>query len=274
MSKVSVIIPTWNREKTLGKAILSALNQTFPPFEVIVCGVDGSPDQKVVSSINDSRVRWIEGGRDGLASIPRNRGIKASRGDWLAFLDSDDEWLPDKLEKQFKHANKMECSAACSDATRYIPSQGYKGTILNGDVSGDLISFPLLANNNYIICSSVLIKKDIVEKCGGFPEERSLKVGEDYALWLRAATLTNFAFVNEPLLIYRDEPQTSIRAFTPPIWELRSNVFKSFVLWANNKEHTINDKEYIGLAKKLLFQAQVRIILFNLAKNIKIVFKK
>lgn len=104
MTKISVIIPTWNRAETLGKAISSALNQTFPPFEIVVCGVDGSPDQEIFNLINDPRMRWIEGGRDGLASIPRNRGIKASRGEWLAFLDSDDEWLPDKLEKQLEHA--------------------------------------------------------------------------------------------------------------------------------------------------------------------------
>ncbi|MFY9338906.1 MAG: glycosyltransferase family A protein [Methanosarcina flavescens] len=99
MAEISVIIPTWNRAETLGKAISSALNQTLSPYEVLVCGVDGSPDQKVVNSINDPRVRWIEGGKDGLASIPRNIGIKASKGEWLAFLDSDDEWLPEKLEK-------------------------------------------------------------------------------------------------------------------------------------------------------------------------------
>lgn len=274
MTKISVIIPTWNRAETLGKAISSALNQTLPPFEILVCGVDGSPDQNVVNSINDPRVRWIEGGRDGLASIPRNRGIKASKGEWLAFLDSDDEWLPDKLEKQLKHANKMGCSAACSDAIRYIPSQGNAGTILNGDTSGDLISFRLLTGNNCIICSSVLIKKDIVEKCGGFPEDRSLKVGEDYALWLRTATFTSFAFVNEPLVIYRDEPQASIRAFCPPYWELRVNVLKSFVLWANETDYDINNKKFIYLVKKLLLQACTRKILDNLVESLKIKFNR
>ncbi len=273
MTEISVIIPTWNRAETLGKAILSALNQTLPPFEVLICGVDGSPDQKVVNSINDSRVRWIEGGRDGLASIPRNRGIQASKGDWLAFLDSDDEWLPDKLEKQLRHATRMGCGAACSDAIRYIPSQGYAGTILNGEVSGDSISFPLLTTNNYVVCSSVLIKKDIVEKCCGFPEDKSLKVGEDYALWLRTATFTDFAFVNEPLLIYRDEPQTSIRAFSPPILELRVNVFKSFVSWVNNPDYDRNNKKYFYLAKKLLFEARTRKVLSNLVENTKTIFK-
>ena len=91
MAEISVIIPTWNRAETLGKVISSALNQTLSPYEVLVCGVDGSPDQKVVNSINDPRVRWIEGGKDGLASIPRNIGIKASKGDydyWIIKLNS------------------------------------------------------------------------------------------------------------------------------------------------------------------------------------------
>jgi len=274
MTKISVIIPTWNRAETLGKAILSALNQTLPPFEILVCGVDGSPDQKVVNSINDSRLVWIEGGRDGLASIPRNRGIKASKGDWLAFLDSDDEWLPDKLEKQLKHANKLGCPAVCSDTIRYVPSQGYQGTLLDGNIPGDLISFPLLIDENYIICSSVLIRKDIVLKCGGFPEDRSLKVGEDYALWLRATTLTNFAFLNEPLLIYRDEPQNSIRAFCPSYWELRVNVLKNFVLWAENENSNEINQKYIAHAKKLLYYAYIQKLLHNFTEKFTVINKK
>ncbi|WP_292371657.1 glycosyltransferase family 2 protein [Methanosarcina sp. UBA411] len=264
MTQISVIIPTWNREETLGKAILSALNQTLPPFEILVCGVNGSPDQKVVNSINDPRVRWIEGGKDGLASIPRNRGIQASRGEWLAFLDSDDEWFPDKLEKQLKHATKIGCNAACSDAIRYIPSQGHVGKFINSSIPEDPISFPLLVKDNCIICSSILVKKEIVMKCNCFPEDRALKVGEDYALWLRIATLTNFAFVNEPLLIYRDEPENSIRAFCPSHWDIRVNVLKSFTSWAGNKGIDIVSRKYLGLAKMLLVHAYIKKILDKL----------
>lgn len=112
-----------------------------------------------------------------------------------------------------------------------------------------------------------------MEKCGGFPEDISLKVGEDYALWLRTATLTDFAFVNEPLLIYRDEPQTSVRASTPPIWELRANVFNSFISWANNTDYNTNNKEYFSLAKRLFLQARTRKILCSLVESTRVRFK-
>ena len=85
MTHISVIIPTWNRERTLGKAILSALNQTLPPFEILVCGVEGSPDQKVVNSINDSRVVWIEGdGMDLHRSLGTEEFKQAEENGWLS----------------------------------------------------------------------------------------------------------------------------------------------------------------------------------------------
>lgn len=266
MAEISVIIPTWNRAETLGKVISSALNQTLSPYEVLVCGVDGSPDQKVVNSINDPRVRWIEGGKDGLASIPRNIGIKASKGEWLAFLDSDDEWLPEKLEKQFKHATEIGCDASCTNAIRYIPSQEYTGEYVD-DIFEDQISFPLLLKDNCIICSSVLVKKELVEKSNYFPEDPKLKVGEDYALWLRIATLTNFAFVNEPLLIYRDDPQNSIRAFCLPYWDLKANVLKSFISWAENESVDKVNRKYLGLAKKFLLYVYIKKLLHNLMRR-------
>ena len=149
MSNISVVIPTFNRAATLGKAIRSALEQTFPPLEVLICD-DGSTDKsrEIVESINDSRVRWIDGEHGGRPGIPRNRGIRASRGEWLAFLDSDDEWLPEKLEKQLTHANKMGCDAVCSNAIRYIPSQGHLGPMFVRWTLGISVSFPVLLQNN------------------------------------------------------------------------------------------------------------------------------
>lgn len=258
MTNISIIIPTFNRAATLGKAIRSALEQTFSPLEVLVCD-DGSTDKsrEIVRSINDSRVRWIDGERSGRPAIPRNRGIRASRGEWLAFLDSDDEWLPEKFEKQLAHANKMGCDAVCSNAIRWIPSQEYSGPMFVRWTLGDSISFPALLQNNYVICSSVLIKKDIVNRYQGFPEDKAFRTNQDYALWLRIATFTNFAYLNEPLLIYRDEPEASIRAHSSSVWQQRITILKYFVSWAHGTEYAIkNNKEYLDLAQKSLLRAR------------------
>ncbi len=94
-AEVSVIIPTWNAAATIKTAVLSALRQTYPPLEILVCE-DGSTDnsKEIVESLNDARVRWLTGPHAGQPAIPRNRGIRKATGQWLAFLDSDDEWLP------------------------------------------------------------------------------------------------------------------------------------------------------------------------------------
>lgn len=258
MSNVSVIIPTWNRVSTLERAIRSALEQTQPPLEVLVCD-DGSTDESraIVYSINDSRVRWIEGNHSGRPAVPRNRGIRASQGEWLAFLDSDDEWMPEKLEKQLAFLKKIRCEAACSNAIRFMPSRGISEKMFDRDSLGEKISFSALIQNNYVICSSVLISKDVVGKCHVFPEDSALIALEDYALWLRVATFTDFAFVNEPLLVYRDAPESSLRASNIKVSEQKINVFKSFISWANDTKYNLNNEENLHLVQKSLLNARI-----------------
>lgn len=98
---VSVIIPTYNREQTLGRAIQSVLNQTFQDFEIIVVD-DGSTDgtRAIVEGFCDARIRYLRHEQNRGAATARNTGIRAARGAYLAFLDSDDEWLPEKLSEQ------------------------------------------------------------------------------------------------------------------------------------------------------------------------------
>src|SRR5512135_2903291 len=128
MPSVSVIIPTWNRRETLERAVRSALDQTVVPQEVLVCD-DGSTDdsRRIVEAIGDPRVRWVEGPRGGRPAIPRNRGIRESSGEWLAFLDSDDEWMRDKLARQLAAAAGSGCRAVCTNAERFIPGRGVAG---------------------------------------------------------------------------------------------------------------------------------------------------
>ncbi len=257
MATVSVIIPTWNRADTLEKAVRSVLRQTFPPLEVLVCD-DGSTDssRERVRLIGDDRVRWLEGIRGGRPAIPRNRGIGESRGDWVAFLDDDDEWLPDKLEKQILLAEKLGSRAICSNANRSVSGHSI-GKYLAWE--RDCITFDELLQVNLVICSSVLVHKSLFTRANGFPEDPRLMALEDYALWLRIATLGSFAYVAEPLVVYHDNPQQSIRAKGQGKWEQRRTVFSDLLCWLERDKST----KFINRTRFHYYKAVIKCLFYN-----------
>ncbi|KAB0666163.1 glycosyltransferase [Oryzomonas japonica] len=234
MHTVSVIIPTWNRAILIEKAIKSVLGQTIPVLEVLICD-DGSTDntEKIVKSIGDERVKWVSGVRGGRPAIPRNCGIRASKGEWLAFLDSDDEWQPEKLEKQFSLLEELDCRAACTNAHNFVPGKGITGNFLRWE--SRKLSFYDLLPVNQVICSSALLHKSLVDIVSGFPEDETLKGCEDYALWLRVATQTNFAFVPEPLVTYQNDAANSVRSSLGEERIARMKVFRNFADWAEGQ---------------------------------------
>lgn len=245
---VSVIIPTWNRAHTIGAAVKSVLNQTYSVLEILVCD-DGSSDstREVLENLKDERIRIIDGPRAGRPAVPRNRGIKAAKGEWIAFLDSDDMWEPNKLEKQFDLLYKSKCNAACTNAWRVIPSKGKSGSYLQ--IEQQNISLPVLLKTNYVICSSVLVRKSILDDVGGFPEAERLKAIEDFALWLRVATKTEFAYLPEPLISYTDDAANSIRVDAKENVQ-RENVMNDFYAWFKTQSNQ-NDKDSVKQAVKL-----------------------
>lgn len=198
---------------------------------MLVCD-DGSTDasREAVRAIGDERVRWLPGARGGRPAIPRNRGIKASRGDWLAFLDNDDEWLPDKLKTQLELAGRLGCKAVCCNAQRLIPTQGVVGNYLQW--SQEKVTFGDLLRVNHVICSSVLVHRSALTVATGFPEAQELKALEDYALWLRVASLTDFAYAATPLVLYRDDAGNSVRREDLDVWRQRRIVFEDFIQWS------------------------------------------
>ncbi len=271
MSSVSVIVPTWNRADMIKKAVQSAINQTYPPLEILVCD-DGSIDntEKIINSLNDPRVIWVKGSHSGSPAITRNRGILKCKGEWIAFLDSDDEWLPKKLQKQIELAYKLGCKAICSNAYRLLPERGIVGTLLTWNK--EIIMLDDLLNCNQVICSSVMIHRSLFEKTNGFPEDT--KVIEDYALWLRIAIMSDFAFVNEPLVIYRDDAVNSIRSkvISDELLQ-RKYIFNDFLNWAKNYR-SINKSYHHFIQKvrreywKTIFNLWIRKIRNFLSMNI------
>lgn len=211
---ISVIIPTWNREKLITKAILSVLKQSSKDIEVLVCD-DGSTDNSKITvnniSKHDVRVRWIEGIHSGGPATPRNNGILHSRGSWIAFLDSDDRWDENKLEMQLSYAINNYYDLVCSNAnkingksiTKYFNSQNRK------------LSFKDLLDDNKIICSSVLVKKSVITEVGGFPEDKKYIAIEDYLTWLKIASRHNIGYMDDALVYYNDQPELTIRSRWP-----------------------------------------------------------
>lgn len=220
---VSVIIPTFDRRELLVRAVRSCLAQTHPVHEVLVCD-DGSTDgsEDAVRAIGDPRVKWLPGTHAGRPAVPRNRGIAAASGAWLAFLDSDDAWVPEKLARQFQrlHANGLQ--ASCTNAVRVVPG-GPGGTPYFDHPFGPL-SLRDLLHVNRVICSSMIAAAGIVREAGGFPEAPELRGLEDHALWLQLAAYTVIDHCPEQLVMYHDTPSTSVRAGSASVAEQRDRV--------------------------------------------------
>lgn len=231
---ISVVIPTWNRAAIVGGAIRSALNQSRPPLEVLVCD-DGSTDdtREVVARVGDPRVRWIPGPRGGRPAIPRNRGLREARGEWIAFLDSDDEWHAQKCEAQLARLQQSGRLACCSNASRVVDGRD-AGLLLQ--FRSDVLPFEALAKCNQVVCSSMLLHRSLLPRIGGFPEAKALTALEDYALWLRVSTLTDIDYVTYPLVTYRDDPAASVRADGMDVAVQRRAVMADFLAWCGTQE--------------------------------------
>lgn len=234
---ISVIIPTWNRAHSIEAAIKSALEQTFPIHEVLVCD-DGSTDETHLlvkaMAVLDPRIIWLPGSHGGRPAIPRNRGIAAASGEWIAFLDSDDTWLPWKLERQLLAGEESNVDAVCSNVWRLVPRRE-TCTLMLPEVNMRLGTGNLL-RENLVACSSVILRRSLFEKSKGFPETAILKVGEDHALWLRISVQTDFLYLAEPLVFYRDDAANSVRAAALDGWSERLAVLRDFYTWTSESQ--------------------------------------
>ncbi len=248
---ISVIIPVYNEEKVIADCLSSLQKQTVKT-EIIVVD-DGSTDktESVVKSLNSPLVKWISRKHSGLPAVVRNRGIKKSNGNWLAFLDSDDSWNKDKLERQLELVNKLQLKASCTNAHIINPLGGKKnGLYFSEKEVKNIIDFSELLTTNFVICSSLLVEKDLVEECGKFPEEPKLKAIEDYALWLRLSTKTRIAYLPKPLVNYFDDKKNGIRNVWQDVKLQKKVVFQNFLEWSV-RNFTKNQKQLFFIFKAL-----------------------
>ena len=183
---ISVITPTYNRGEILKETIQSVLNQTYQNFEYIIVD-DGSTDntKEIVQSFQDKRIKYISQQHVGTPASGRNTGIKNAKGEFIAFLDSDDIWFPQKLEIQLKEFHKNADILILATNGIIIPMRPYRKYL---SIKKNLVvSFrDLIVNKiNPIMNSSVLIKRTAIEAIGLMDEEHFIRASEDYDYWLR-----------------------------------------------------------------------------------------
>lgn len=199
---VSVVMPAFNAEKTIGQAIQSVLSQSHSNLELIIIE-DYSADRTLEIAENygknDQRVRVFRNTQNQGVAKSRNIGVEAARFGWVAFLDSDDMWQPDKLEKQIALVREHPQCSVCFTGSAFMDggAQQYEYNL----AVPDRITYRELLKQNLISCSSVLAKREALRR---YPMHSDAMIHEDFATWLKILKKEAYAVgLNEPLLIYR-----------------------------------------------------------------------
>jgi glycosyltransferase involved in cell wall biosynthesis len=193
---ISIVIPTYQRCDRLKIALKSVLNQTYHNYEILIID-DGSLDgtKQMVKSFKDSRIIYHWQRNSGCPANPRNKGIKKAKGEWIAFLDSDDWWSPDKLKNCVKYINDdvdliyHDIEIASNKPNFFLGGKKVKTHQLKTPVLKDL-----LLKGNIISNSSVVVRKKLLVFAGYLDERIEFKAVEDYNMWLKIARLTEKFF--------------------------------------------------------------------------------
>lgn len=212
---ISVIMPAYQAEAFITRSIRSAQTQTLRPLEILVVD-DGSKDNTAeVAAACGDLVRVIRQTNGGPASA-RNHGAREARGEWLAFLDADDGWLPNKLERQVALMDDTVSLLHC-----------YCLIDQTGPLTPDVQTFDTLWNRNTLCTSSVLLRKSEFDAAGGFDDDRAIMAVEDYNLWLRLLhRQCQFRVLRERLVEYTPAPNNLSGQFGRMVRSELNNVEK------------------------------------------------
>jgi glycosyltransferase involved in cell wall biosynthesis len=252
MPKISVIIPTYNRAEFVQSAIQSVLGQTFQDFEILVVDeisqalYSNDNTRDAVNSFGDRRVKYLRIERKGV-SPARNLGITNSNGKYIAFLDDDDEWLPQKLKLQ---VDLLENSRSVIGGvyTGLVVVDRSTGLILRRVVPkkrGNLLD-DLCIENCVGTASTVLLRRECLQKVGVFDE--GIVFGEDYDLWIRISREFHFECIEEPLVRYSVHMNNSLSNHEKRISGIEALIKKYGPWFASNRKYHSHRYLSLGVA--------------------------
>jgi len=266
--RVSVVIPTYNRAGLLVTALKSAFSQTYEDLEIIVAD-DGSTDdtREVLKGLQRpiSCIRLEHSGHPGRV---RNAALRVARGEYVAFLDSDDQWLPTKLQRQTAVLDRRkDVGLVCANALVAPGSGDTLKHYLREDQGKSGHVLRQLLEDNFIITSTALIRRSLLTQTGLFCEDPRVRTAEDYDLWLRVAASSEIAYLPEPLAIYRDEPALSTRGQQSRTDYLRSMVavFRRLQQYLRTTDNL--DDMTLALIRQQLWKHRVCLLRASLASR-------
>lgn len=201
--KFSVIIPAYNREKELPKCIESVLEQTYKNFEIIIVD-NGSTDstKAIVQDYidKDNRIKYFWQENSGSPAGSRNTGILKALGEWIAFLDSDDYWYPNKLEMVAKVISENNDIIAVSHYEDKIIDTKHTGILKHGSRLVENNTYlDLLFNGNNLSTSAMTVKKEKLIEVGLFDTRKDYFAVEDYDMWMKLSKVGKLAYIKEVL---------------------------------------------------------------------------
>ena len=253
--KVDIIVTTYNRPKFLKEALESVAGQTYSNWTcwIVEDGETEETLEAIKPFLEDDRFKYLPGEHVGFPAGPRNRGIRKGNAGYIASLDDDDLWLPEKLEKQLEFLSSYpDCALLGCNAFYWSETDNWKECPLyfTKNLPGK-IRYTKMLEQNYVIHSSAIMRRTALEQAGLYNE--TLTRNDDYELWLRVGALGEIWSLLEPYVVYRETPRT----FNPKLerrqnYQAAAKIFESALRGVGNIPSPLSYPENTRLAAACL----------------------
>jgi glycosyltransferase involved in cell wall biosynthesis len=251
---VDVIIATYNRKDFLIETLKSVQSQSFSDWQCWIAE-DGETQEKLEllkPFLKDDRFKYSPGEHAGFPSTPRNRAIRKGKGKYVAILDDDDLWLPEKLERQiiFLESHPNSALLGCN-ALRWAGTGKWDNSPLYfKKYKTEKINYIAMLSQNYIVHSSAILRRTALEQAGLYNETLNPPIGEDYDLWLRVGALGQIWVLAEPCIVYRETPLTYYSTLNrTQNYKAMANIFESALKGSGSMPSPLSYPENSHLAE-------------------------